>query len=326
MDTLFDTEEFEREQLSARLHDLAARGIFVGTSSWKYEGWLGGVYTRSRYLHRGRFSRKAFETHCLSEYAETFPTVCGDFAFYQFPEEGFWRNLFSQVPEGFKFVFKVPEQITRKTLPRIERYGPQAGRENEDFLNVDLLRHDFLNRLRPYRSKTALLIFEFGQFSKGNFEDVGQFLDRLDPFLADLPDDFRYALEVRNPEFLEGDYFERLRARGMSHVYTSWTKMPALGEQLGMPGSMTSDILVCRALLRPGRRYEDAVRLFSPYREIRDPYQEGREAMRDFLYIARKGKKIAFLFVNNRLEGNSPATIISFVLRDERNAPDPASH
>jgi hypothetical protein len=39
------------------------------------------------YLKRGKFSRKKFDETCLADYAETFPTVCGDFAFYQFPSE-----------------------------------------------------------------------------------------------------------------------------------------------------------------------------------------------------------------------------------------------
>ena len=75
-----------------------------------------------------KFSRQAFERDCLREYAETFPIVCGDFAFYQFPTEDFWRKLFAQTPPAFQFAFKVPEQITCKVFPAHARYGPQ-GRE-----------------------------------------------------------------------------------------------------------------------------------------------------------------------------------------------------
>ena len=86
MDTLFDEpSSFDRDELAARLKALASRHIYIGGSSWKYEGWLGQIYSRSRYLSRGRFSQKAFNDTCLQEYAQTFPTVCGDFAFYQFP-------------------------------------------------------------------------------------------------------------------------------------------------------------------------------------------------------------------------------------------------
>ena len=101
--------------------------IYIGGSSWKYEGWLGQVYSRARYLTRGKFSKRVFETKCLREYAETFPTVCGDFSFYQFPTEDYWRKLFALVPEGFRFAFKVPEQITCKVFPTHARYGAAGG-------------------------------------------------------------------------------------------------------------------------------------------------------------------------------------------------------
>src|SRR5947209_9471483 len=72
-------------RLAPKLRGLAEQGVYFGTSSWKYEGWLGSVYRPDRYSVRGKFARKAFEAGCLAEYAETFPVVCGDFAFYQFP-------------------------------------------------------------------------------------------------------------------------------------------------------------------------------------------------------------------------------------------------
>src|SRR5919198_4891903 len=85
---------FDRERLASALRRLASENIWIGGSSWKYEGWLGQIYTRERYLERGRFSRRLFERPCLREYAETFPVVCGDFLFYQFPSEQYWQRLF----------------------------------------------------------------------------------------------------------------------------------------------------------------------------------------------------------------------------------------
>ena len=32
-------------RLAPKLHALAERGIYFGTSSWKYEGWLGSIYS-----------------------------------------------------------------------------------------------------------------------------------------------------------------------------------------------------------------------------------------------------------------------------------------
>jgi uncharacterized protein YecE (DUF72 family) len=313
---LFDEpSSFDREGLAGKLRALAEQNIFIGGSSWKYEGWLGQIYTRDRYLTRGKFSQKLFEQECLREYSETFPTVCGDFAFYQFPSDEFWRRLFQRVPGQFRFAFKVPEQITCKMYPRHARYGALAGRENESFLDSHMLHEMFLRPLLPYREKTALLIFEFGAFGQRSFSELGEFLDRLDPFLAALPPEFRYAVEIRNPEFLAKDYFACLREHAVAHVYNAWSKMPELRSQMAIPESMTADFLVSRALLRRGRVYEDAVGLFAPYKEIQDENPEARESMRVLIGRARENKQFLFLFVNNRLEGNAPLTILSLVDR-----------
>ena len=312
--SLFDEPGgFDRDGLAERLRALASEHIYIGGSSWKYEGWLGQIYRRDRYLSRGRVSRRIFEAECLREYAETFPAVCGDFAFYQFPTVDYWRALFQQVPEHFRFAFKVPEEITCKVFPAHARYGPRSGQENEGFLDLHMFREMFLRPLWPHRQNTGLLIFEFGTFGKRSFGSVGEFLDRLDPFLAGLPPEFRYAVEIRNPEFLERDYFACLRNRRVAHVYNAWSRMPELHRQMALPDSATADFLVCRALLRFGRVYEEAVSTFAPYTEIQDPNPEARESMRILIDRARENKQFLFLFVNNRLEGNAPMTILSVV-------------
>jgi uncharacterized protein YecE (DUF72 family) len=314
VDSLFDESPgFDRDRLASRVREMAARNIFMGGSSWKYEGWMGQIYTRSRYQSRGRFSKRLFEETCLSEYATVFPTVCGDFAFYQFPTEGFWHKLFALVPRGFRFAFKVPEQITCRVFPSHARYGPQGGTENPSFLDAELLKEGFVRALEPYRDKTALLIFEFGAFSPRAFARPAEFLDRLDPFLARLPRVFRYAVEIRNPDFLVADYFACLRTHGVAHVYNAWTKMPQLPEQIAIPDSRTADFLVTRALLRQGRAYEEAVREFSPYREVREVNPFARRGLREIIDIARQENRTAFIFINNRLEGNAPGTMVSIL-------------
>ena len=35
---------FDRDGLAARLRALAEQRIYIGGSSWKYEGWLGQIY------------------------------------------------------------------------------------------------------------------------------------------------------------------------------------------------------------------------------------------------------------------------------------------
>ena len=300
---------FDRAKLAAHLSALARDHVFIGTSSWKYEGWMGQVYTRERYLARGRFSQKLFEAACLREYAETFPIVCGDFSFYQFPSEFYWQRLFRSAPPSLLYAFKVPEQITVKFFPKHDRYGATAGQENPAFLNAALFQDAFLRLLEPYRSQIAVLIFEFGAFSKRSYQAPDQFLYDLDRFLGAIPKEFRYSVEVRNPEFLGPDYFGCLRTHNVAHAFNAWTRMPELHQQIDIPGIFTADFTVTRALLRWGRSYEEAVRKFSPYRRVQEPNPEARQAIRQLIGRARSASQTAFIFVNNRLEGNAPGTI-----------------
>ena len=48
---------------------------------------------------------------------------------------------------------------------------------------------------------------------------------------------------------------------------------------------------------------------FAPYDHIQDENPEAREALRALLQRMRQERRAAFVFVNNRLEGNSPETI-----------------
>jgi uncharacterized protein YecE (DUF72 family) len=294
--------------LAARLRDRLTRlredGIWMGASSWKYEGWLDRVYSRERYRVRGRFSRAKFEQECLAEYGEVFPIVCGDFSFYQFPAPEFWRKLFGLAPPALRFALKVPEEVTVRVWPRHERYGTRGGTANDSFLDPEILRIGFLDPLAPYRERIAALIFEFTPM-----RSVEGFLDQLSRFLAALPDHTRYAVEIRNPELLGGDYFSLLRSFRTAHVLNAWTRMPELRAQLGLPGVFSADFTLVRALLRQGRPYERAVEQFSPYSEVQDPNPEARAAIVDLANRARQVRQPSYIFINNRFEGHAPGTM-----------------
>lgn len=310
--TLFPEPENRPAQaarLGPRLRALAAEGIYFGTSSWKYEGWLGSIYSPGRYTARGRFSERKFQTECLAEYAETFPAVCGDFSFYQFPSPEYWKQLFTSVPTSLLFAFKVPEEITVASWPHHARYGVRAGQANSSFLNAGLFDRQFADPLGPYQDRVATLIFEFGTIPRSVFATPGEFAGRLDEFLTALPGGYRYAVEVRNPEYLVPGYFATLARHGVAHAFNAWTRMPSLADQLETPGAFTADFTVVRALLRAGRTYEQAVARFSPYERIGEPDPPTRDAIARIADAARRSGRPAYVFVNNRLEGHAPTTI-----------------
>jgi hypothetical protein len=85
--------------------------------------------------------------------------------------------------------------------------------------------------------------------------------------------------------------------------------MPTLAEQIELPGAFTTDLVAVRALLTKGRGYEQAVKTFEPYKEVKQPDPSTREALRKIVDRTLHSRARAVLFVNNRLEGNAPGTI-----------------
>ena len=167
-DPLFDGSERppQAARLAPKLHPLAKRGVYFGTSSWKYDGWLGSIYSPDRYITRNKLSKRKFEDTCIREYAETFPAVVGDFSFYQFPSPETWKKVFEGTPPGFVFGLKVPEAVTVARWPTHPRYGKHAGLDNTEFLSTDLFKEAFLVPLEPHKEHVGVCIFEFGTFAK----------------------------------------------------------------------------------------------------------------------------------------------------------------
>ncbi len=300
-------------RLGPKLLALSAQGIYFGTSSWKYEGWLGSIYNRTRYQTRGKFSKPKFEADCLREYAQTFPVVCGDFAFYQFPTTEYWARLFGESPSSLSFSFKVPEDITVVHWPNHARYGKRAGQTNDSFLDPAVFRTYFTDRLAPYRSRVAPLIFEFGTIPKSHIKTPEDFYELLRNFLRGLPDGFEYAVEIRNPEYLKPEYFDLLANFRVAHVLNAWTRMPTLETQHQLPGVYTSEFTVVRGLLVKGRTYETAVSTFQPYDSIKEPDPETRAALGAIIREGKRARRRVFLYLNNRLEGHAPTTIEAVV-------------
>lgn len=305
-----------RETLQRQLAALAAQGVYVGTSSWKYPGWRGQLYDAGHYVYRGEFSQARFERLCLAEYAEVFKSVSVDAAYYRFPDRRWLEGMAAQVPPGFQFALKVTGEITIKRFTNLPRFGPRAGQPNEHFLNADLFASAFLAPCEPFKPNIGLLMFEFSHFYPSDYARGRDFMAELDGFLGRLPRGWRYGVEIRNRGFLRAEYFATLARHGVAHLYNNWQDMPAVREQMELPGSRTADeFFGARFLLKPGRKYEDAVKLFSPYASVQEVNAEGRAAGAELIRRAQAGggRTKAFIYVNNRFEGNALGTIAAML-------------
>jgi uncharacterized protein YecE (DUF72 family) len=146
---------------------------------------------------------------------------------------------------------------------------------------------------------------------------VEDFIESLERFLQALPARWRYAVEIRNKDYLVPDYFAVLARYNVAHVFNAWTWMPGIADQMALAHAFTADFVVVRALLSKGRTYDQAVNQFAPYQETQQPDLSTRDALRQIVERAQRVGQRAYLFVNNRLEGNAPATIEAVV-----SAPD----
>ncbi len=286
-----------------RLRRWASRGIYFGSSSWKYAGWQGIVYNRTYP------SKKAFERECLSEYSGLFPTVCADFALYDFPVGEQMRIIHDTTTDDFRLSLKVTDRITVKRYPNLPRHGANAGRENPDFLNLELFEDAFLRPVEALRKKRGVIIFEFSAFYPNSGITYERFVTLMDDFLARLPKEFSYAVEIRNKEYLTSDYLTMLSDRGVAHVLNSWTKMPPIIEQIQLAGVLSAKFSVARALLKPGRSYQEAVEMFQPYDSIREENPALRLGLAETVQRCVAEGRQLYAYVNNRAEGNSPKTI-----------------
>ncbi len=252
---------------------------------------------------------QTFQRECLAEYSHLFSTVCADFALYDFPDEGSMQAIYDQTAADFRLSLKVTDRITIRRYPNLPRYGRNAGKENPDFLNVALFEEAFLQPIQALREKRGTVIFEFSTFYPSSGVTYDVFMSLIDQFLSRLPKGYAYAVELRNREFLTADYLAMISSHGVAHVLNNWTKMPPILEQIQLAGVLTAPFSVARALLKPGRTYQEAVEMFQPYEAIKEENPELRTGLAAAVHrCVADGRKL-YAYVNNRAEGNSPKTI-----------------
>ncbi len=291
--------------MNEKLRKLLDKNIYIGTSSWKYEGWKGLVYAQDY------SSDKAFKDRCLEEYAKQYTAVGVDHTYYTWPTTTQFERYMDQTPTQFRFGLKVTEKITVFKYPNLKRYGKEAGKINEGFLDPKLFEEKFLTPILSAKEKIGPLMLEFSQFYPGTLTSGSEFVSRLDRFFTDLKlgRDFQMGVELRNRNWLKPAYFEMLSRHHVSHVYNSWSRMPSLPEQLELSKDYSFPYIVSRMLLQPGTLYDEAVEAFSPYDKLIEPSEELRKSGADLIRKAIQKGISAYLFVNNRAEGCAPKTI-----------------
>ncbi|HLN57361.1 MAG TPA: DUF72 domain-containing protein [Thermoanaerobaculia bacterium] len=292
-------ERLEREHAEAA--EIAARlpgNVFFGTSSWGFPGWAGLVYSR-------RASQAVLAREGLAEYARhpLLTTVGIDRGFYApIPEADLLRYA-EQLPAGFRCCAKAPAAVTAAQL-----LGQRAA--NPDFLRPERFVEEMVEPFRAaFADHAGPFLLQFPPAGAGHRDRPAAFAAKLGRFLAALPRDFRYAVELRDPALLTMEYRAALAHAGSGHVYNYATAMPMPKEQAAAVPLEATSFAVIRLLLAPGTRYNDRREEFEPFDRIVAPDLEMR---RQVVSLARQASSLGhdvFVLVNNKAEGCSPLTI-----------------
>lgn len=165
----------------------------VGCPIWANRAWLGNLFHPKT---------KAL----LSAYASVFDTVEGNSTFYALPSEPSVARWAEETPEAFRFCFKIPRGVSHDTMLEGQR--------------AELDR--FFDRLAPLGSRLGPFMVQLSnRFGPDR-------LDVLDRFLAELPTQHRYVVEVRHLAFFgnaEAELDALLAARNVGRCHFDTTAL-----------------------------------------------------------------------------------------------------
>ena len=192
--------------------------IRVGACSFTAPGW-------EKTFYPARTSPRDF----ITRYAERYETVEVDATFYAVPDPSVVRGWRAKTPDGFTFSAKVPRVITHEKTLVDCRYEMEA----------------FLESMNELGEKLGVLVFQFPYFAKDVLEFT-EFQDRLGAF-SQILQNGRYAVEVRNRDWVSAELFDVLREMGMAFVPTDFPGMPSV-ESFRTIDCVTAEFIYVRLL------------------------------------------------------------------------------
>ena len=276
--------------------------IKIGTCSWKYDSWKSIVYPE-----QGIFNH-------LEEYAKHYNSVEVDQWFWslfgtdkvKLPESKTVNEYLQVVPKDFKFSIKIPNSIT---LTHVYTHGKPKGtplEPNPYFLSNDLF-NEFLKRIEPLKAHIGVLMFQFEYLNRQKMPSQKDFLDQFSTFLQKCSREYRYAIETRNPNYLDQRYFEFLNHQQVSHVLVQGYYMPPIAHIHSKYREFIRDLAVIR-LMGPDRT-EIEKKSAKNWSVIVDPKDNELTDIVAIIKELEERKIDVYLNVNNHYEGSAPLTI-----------------
>ena len=106
----------------------------------------------------------------------------------------------------------------------------------------------FLKAMDCLGEKLGPLLLQFGYFNKNAFAGVNEFLARLVPFLKKIPKGYRFAVEIRNKNWLVPALVEALRERHVALALVDHAWMPRPRQLFDRFDPITADFAYVRWL------------------------------------------------------------------------------
>jgi len=274
--------------------------IRLGTCSWKYESWKGLVY-----------SDRARENYLL-EYSKMYDTVEIDQWFWSLfgedkvslPLNRVVEEYVRSVPDDFKFTIKVPNSITLTHFYRKQK--TEALKVNPHFLSISLFEA-FIDTLKSMHDKIGLLMFQFEYLNKQKMSSQQEFTDKLAAFIEKCDPRFPYAVEIRNPYYLNKAYFQFLNEKKIGHVFLQGYFMPDIVEVYQKFRSMISAATAIR--LHGPDRGDIEERSGGNWNKIYDSRDEELSRITKIIEEIHSKNLDIYANVNNHYEGSAPLTI-----------------
>jgi len=95
---------------------------------------------------------------------------------------------------------------------------PQSVTHEKALAISDTELTEFLRRMDVLGTKLGPTVLQFPFFNRSALRDRHEFLDRLVPFLAKLPNSYKFAIEIRNRNWLDAEFVSLLRDRSIALV------------------------------------------------------------------------------------------------------------
>jgi uncharacterized protein YecE (DUF72 family) len=319
--------------------------VRFGTASDRYAGWIGQIYpeetyatkisSRKRKLGGEQYEERRVPVDSVRDYFEHFGCLEIDFTFYRPLLEadgepsnnyGVLEKYLDHAPDDAAFFLKAPQMYFARSLRRGGEFV-----DNDDFLDLDAyLRtfHEPAHELAGDRLAGIIFQQEYQRVSDSPSPEAN--VEELDAFFSEIPGGAQVHLELRSEHLLEPVYFDWLQERGLGHVFSHWTWLPAIRDQWRMSGERLTaddDQVVTRLLTPRDTKYAQAYAMAYPFDEpvpeICDT-EQARDMVLDvtaLTYRAEAQNALLNVIANNRAWGNAPdlARTISHRILDEED-------